>query len=56
MLEDGKLVHQEGSLRLFEVPGRRMKPYPGIEHLAGAPRLSPFRLWMVRMLGVFRRA
>jgi hypothetical protein len=56
MLEGCKLVHQEASLRLFEVPGQRMKPYPGIEHLAGAPPLSPFRLWMVRMLGVFRRA
>ena len=56
MLVGGKLLHQEASLRLYEVAGERMKPYPGIENLAGAPRASPFRQWVVRMLGVFRRA
>jgi hypothetical protein len=55
-LEGGKLLHQEASLRLYEVPGERMKPYPGIEHLAGAPAPDGFRQWVVRMLGKFRRA
>jgi len=56
VLEGGKLLHQEASLRLYEVAGERMKPYPGIENLAGAPRASPFRQWVVRMLGKFRRS
>ncbi len=56
VLAGGKLLHQEPSLRLYEVAGERMKPYPGIENLAGAPRASPVRQWVVRMLGVFRRA
>lgn len=56
VLEGGKLLHQEASLRLYEVPGERMKPYPGIEHLAGAPAASGFRQWVVRMLGMFRRS
>jgi hypothetical protein len=56
VLEGAKLLHQEASLRLYEVPGERMKPYPGIEHLAGAPAPSPFRQWVVRVLGIFRRS
>jgi uncharacterized membrane protein len=56
VLEGGKLLHQEASLRLYEVPGERMKPYPGIEHLAGAPAPSPFRQWVVRVLGMFKRS
>jgi hypothetical protein len=54
VLEGGKLLHQEASLRLYEVPGERMKPYPGIQHLAGAPAPNGFRQWVVRMLGKFR--
>jgi hypothetical protein len=56
ILKGGRLLHQEASLRLYEVAGERMKPYPGIENLAGVPQSSPFRQWVVRMLGVFRRA
>jgi hypothetical protein len=56
VLKGGKLLHQEASLRLYEVPGERMKPYPGIEHLAGAPAPDGFRQWVVRMLGKFRRS
>jgi hypothetical protein len=56
VLAGGRLLHQEASLRLYEVAGERMKPYPGIENLAGVPRSSPFRQWVVRMLGVFRKA
>jgi hypothetical protein len=55
VLEGSRLLHQEASLRLYEVPGERMKPYPGIEHLAGAPAPNGFRQWVVRMLGKFRR-
>jgi hypothetical protein len=54
-LEGSKLLHQEASLRLYEVPGEQMKPYPGIEHVAGAPPPSPFRQWVVRMLSMLRR-
>jgi hypothetical protein len=56
VLEGGQLLHQEASLRLYEVPGERMKPYPGIGHLAGAPAASGFRQWVVRMLGMFTRS
>jgi len=56
ILKGGRLLHQGASLRLYEVVGERMKPYPGIENLAGVPQSSPFRQWVVRMLGVFRRA
>jgi hypothetical protein len=55
VLEGSRLLHQEASLRLYEVPGERMKPYPGLEHLAGAPVPNRFRQWVVRMLGKFRR-
>jgi hypothetical protein len=56
VLEGGTLLHQEASLRLYEVPGERMKPYPGIEHLAGAPAPNGFRQWVYRMLGKFGRS
>jgi hypothetical protein len=55
VLEGSQLLHQEASLRLYEVPGERMKPYPGIEHMAGVPAPNGFRQWVVRMLGKFRR-
>lgn len=55
VLEGSTLLHQEASLRLYEIPGERMKPYPGIEHLAGVPAPNGFRAWVVRMLGKFRR-
>ncbi len=55
VLEGSQLLHQEAALRLYEVPGERMKPYPGIEHMAGAPAPNGFRQWVVRMLGKFRR-
>jgi hypothetical protein len=54
ILERGRLLHQEASLLLYEVPGERMKPYPGMEHLAGAPAPNGFRLWVVRLLAKFR--
>ncbi len=56
VLEGGKLLHQEASLRLYEIPGEQMKPYPGIEHIAGAPPASAFRHWMARVLSIFRRS
>lgn len=55
VLEGSQLLHEEATLRLYEVPGERMKPYPGIEHMAGAPAPNGFRQWVVRMLGKFRR-
>ena len=45
VLEGSTLLHQEASLRLYEIPGERMKPYPGIEHLAGVPAPNGFRAW-----------
>jgi hypothetical protein len=54
VLEGGRLLHQEASLLLYEVPGGRMKPYPGIEHLAGAPAPNGFRLWVVHLLAKFQ--
>jgi hypothetical protein len=50
VLEGSRLLHQEAALRLYEIPGERMKPYPGIAHLAGAPAPNGFRQWVVRML------
>jgi len=56
VLEGSKLLHQEASLRLYEVPGERMKPYPGMEHLGGVPQANGFRQWVVRMFEKFRRS
>ncbi len=55
-LDGGKLLHRETSLNLYEVPGERMKPYPGIASLAGIPPPNGFRQWMFRMLVRFRRS
>ena len=56
VLQHSRLLHQESSLRLYEVPGEQMKPYPGIAHLAGIPAPNGFRQWMFRMLGKVRRS
>jgi hypothetical protein len=56
LLEGSRLLHQETSLRLYEVPGERMKPYPGMAQLAGVPPTNGFRQWMFRMLGMLRRS
>jgi hypothetical protein len=56
ILEGSRLLHQETSLRLYEVPGEQMKPYPGIAHLAGTPPPNGFRQWMFRMIGTLRRS
>ena len=53
-IEGGRLLHQEASLRLYEVPGERMKPYPGMEHMAGAPMPNGVRQWVMRILARFR--
>jgi len=55
-LEGARLLHQEASLRLYEVPGEQMKPYPGLAHLAGAPPLNGFRQWMFGVLEKLRLA
>jgi hypothetical protein len=55
-LDSGKLLHQEAGLRLFEIPGEHMQPYPGIAHIAGAPAPSPFRQWVLRILGKLGRS
>lgn len=54
-LYGGKLLHEETSLRLYEVPGENMKPYPGLDHLGGAPP-NRFWQWMFQKLGELRRA
>jgi len=56
VLEGSRLLHQEASLRLYEIPGERMKPYPGIEHLTGAPATNGLRQWVVRLVARFRRS
>jgi hypothetical protein len=55
VLEGSKLLHQETSLRLYEVPGERMKPYPGLDHLGGPPPPNGFWQWMFRKFGIARR-
>lgn len=54
VLEGGKLLHQETSLRLYEVPGEGMKPYPGLDHLGGPPPPNGFWQWVFRKFGVSR--
>jgi hypothetical protein len=54
VLEGGRLLHQETSLRLYEVPGERMKPYPGLDHLGGPPPPNGFWQWVFRKFGVSR--
>jgi hypothetical protein len=56
VLEGSTLLHQETSLRLYEVPGERMKPYPGLDHLGGPPPPNGFWQWMFQRLGMSRRA
>ncbi len=55
VLEGSRFLHQEASLRLYEVPGERMKPYPGLEQLNGKPP-NPFWKWMWEKLGLGRAA
>lgn len=54
-LKGSKLLHQEASLRLYEVPGEQMKPYPGLDHLGGPPAPNGFWQWVFRKLGVVGR-
>ena len=56
VLEGSKLLHQEESLQLYEIPGEQMKPYPGTAHLNGVPAQNGFRVWVFRLLDMFRRA
>ncbi|HTC89233.1 MAG TPA: hypothetical protein VK686_13090 [Bryobacteraceae bacterium] len=56
VLEHSRLLHQESSLRLYEVPGEQMKPYPGIAHLAGIPAPNGFRQWMFRVFGKLQKS
>jgi hypothetical protein len=51
VLEHSILIHQESSLRLYQVPGEQMKPYPGIAYLTGVPAPSGFLQRMFRMFG-----
>jgi len=51
VLEHSVLIHQESSLRLYQVPGERMKPYPGIARLTGVSAPSGFLQRMVQMFG-----
>jgi hypothetical protein len=51
VLEHSLLIHQESSLRLYQVPGERMKPYPGIARLTGLSAPSGLLQRMVRMFG-----
>jgi hypothetical protein len=51
VLEHSLLIHQESSLRLYQVPGERMKPYPGIAYLTGVPAPRGFLQRMFRMFG-----
>jgi hypothetical protein len=50
ILNDRKLLHQEADLRLYEIPGAIMKPYPGAETLTGAHPRNGFRRWLLAML------
>jgi hypothetical protein len=54
-LPGGKLLHEETPLRLYEVPGESMKPYPGLGRLNGTPP-NRFWQWMFHQLGEIRRA
>lgn len=56
VLEGGKLLHQEASLRLYEVPGEWMKPYPGLDHLGGPPPPNGFWQWVFRKFGMSARS
>ncbi|HML17188.1 MAG TPA: hypothetical protein VK419_09185 [Bryobacteraceae bacterium] len=58
VLGPGKLIHQENALRLYEIPGECMKPYPGAEKLTGAQPRNGFRRWVVSMMAALehRRA
>jgi hypothetical protein len=56
VLERSLLIHQESSLRLYEVPGERMKPYPGIAHLTGFSAPNGFLQWMFRMFGKVQKS
>jgi hypothetical protein len=54
-LEERRLLHQESSLQLYEIPGEHMKPYPGIDHLPGAARKNSLDL-LLRLLAAPRRS
>lgn len=57
VLDGDRLLHSAGSLRLYEVPGERMKAYPGLDHLAGVPSTNTFRQRVVELVSkLFRSA
>jgi hypothetical protein len=53
--EQARLLHQESSLRLYEIPGERMKPYPGAEHIAGAVRKNSLG-WIFHIFAALGRS
>jgi hypothetical protein len=55
-LEGDKLVHQEASLQLYEIPGERMKPYPGLDALGGPPAPNQFLQWVFRRFSAFTKS
>ncbi|MFN0100599.1 MAG: hypothetical protein ACKV2U_00770 [Bryobacteraceae bacterium] len=49
-LAPGVLLHREGRLSLYEMPGREMNPYPGRAALPGAKPPNRFRQFVFELL------
>ncbi len=54
VLDKGKLLHQEASLKLYEIPGQHMKPYPGADQLSGAAHKNGLA-WLLGLFAALRR-
>jgi hypothetical protein len=53
-LAGASLLHEEGSLRLFELPGQRMKAYPGAVQMAGGAPKNAVRQWFLHLFAFAR--
>jgi len=48
VIDDAMLLHAEGDLKLYLIPGHAMKPYPGSARLVAAER-NGFRQWLFHL-------
>ncbi len=55
VLTEARPIHEEGRLRLYEIPGEELKPYPGAEKIDGAKPKNHAREVVFRVFEAVRR-
>jgi hypothetical protein len=48
VMDNARLLHTEGDLKLYLIPGHAMKPYPGVARLVAVER-NGFRQWLFHL-------